>query len=105
MLDLGANINLMPHSVFLWLGLWDFKLTNVTLQRVDRTIKYLKGIVDDLLVQVEKLIVHVDFVILDIEEHSTRELDQTILLGILFMATIHTIIDVHNGKLSMMVLG
>ncbi|KAM2726558.1 hypothetical protein EV2_038989 [Malus domestica] len=35
MLDLGASINLMPYSMYLQLGLGDFKATTISLQLVD----------------------------------------------------------------------
>lgn len=38
-------------------------------------------------------------------ESSYKSVEPTILLGRLFMATSKTIIDVHDGKLSMTVLG
>ena len=37
--DLRASINLMPHSVFRKLGLGEVKVTTVSLQLADRTIK------------------------------------------------------------------
>ncbi|XP_038688679.1 uncharacterized protein LOC119987853 [Tripterygium wilfordii] len=43
MLDLGASINLMPYSVYLQLGLREVKPTTMSLQLVDRSVKYLKG--------------------------------------------------------------
>ncbi|XP_075074632.1 uncharacterized protein LOC142162209 [Nicotiana tabacum] len=52
--DLGARINLMPYSVFKNLGIGQPRDTSVRLQMADRTIKRLLGIVDDVLVRVEK---------------------------------------------------
>ena len=54
MLDLGASINIMPYSVYRRLGLGKLKSTQITLQFADGSIKHPKGIVEDLLVQVDK---------------------------------------------------
>lgn len=105
MLDLGANINLMPYSVYRKLNLGTLKETSIFVQLADRSIKFPKGIVEDLLVQVDKLIVPVDFIVMDMESSVARQTEPVILLGRPFMATTKTVIDVHNGKLSMNVLG
>eukprot|EP00257_Ricinus_communis_P016083 XP_015574138.1 uncharacterized protein LOC8258047 [Ricinus communis] len=104
-IDLGASINLMPYSTYAQLGLGELKPTTMSLQLADRSIKYPRGIMEDLLLQVGKLIFLADFVVLDMEGTSAKDKEQTILLGRLFMATTETVIDVHNGKLTMTVLG
>ena len=43
LLDLGANVNLLPHSVFKQLGLGELKPTSITLSLADRSIKIPKG--------------------------------------------------------------
>ncbi|CAA0826449.1 Unknown protein, partial [Striga hermonthica] len=105
MLDLGAGINLMPFSIFQRLGLGDLRPTHMCLQLADRSIRYPKGIVEDVLVKVGKLIIPVDFVILDVGDVHENGKDHTILLGRPFMATTNTLIDVKNGTLNMTVLG
>ncbi|CAL2239421.1 unnamed protein product [Prunus armeniaca] len=105
MLDLGASINLMPYSVYLQLGLGGLKATTISLQLADRSVKYPRGIVEDILVQVDKLILPADFVVLDMEEAPIHDRALPILLGRPFMATAKTIIDVQNGLLTMTVLG
>ena len=64
LLDLGASVNLLPHSVYLQLNLGELKSTSTTLLRADRSVKVPKGIVEDVLVQVDKFIYHVDFIVL-----------------------------------------
>ncbi|KAL8147467.1 hypothetical protein AgCh_004972 [Apium graveolens] len=98
--DLGASINMMPLSIFKQLDLPDPKPTYITLQLTNRSITYPRGIVEDVLVKVEKLIFPADFVILDFEE------DKKILitLGRPFLATGQTLIDVQKGELTMRVL-
>ncbi|CAA0808779.1 Unknown protein, partial [Striga hermonthica] len=105
MLDLGAGINLMPFSIFQWLGLEDLRPTRMCLQLADRSIRYPKGVVEDVLVRVGRLIVPVDFVVLDVGDVHENGKDHTILLGRPFMATTNTLIDVKNGTLNMTVLG
>ncbi|XP_012835563.1 PREDICTED: uncharacterized protein LOC105956264 [Erythranthe guttata] len=97
LIDLGASINLMPFSVFQSLGLGDIKLVSVTLQLADRSLIYPKGIVEDVLVKVDKFIFPADFVVLDMEEDK----EIPFILGRPFLRTGRTIIDVYNGILSM----
>ena len=66
--DLGASINLMPLSVYRKLRLREMKETTISLQLVDRSIKYPRGIIEDVLVKVDKFIFPADFVVLDMEE-------------------------------------
>ncbi|XP_062099849.1 uncharacterized protein LOC133805703 [Humulus lupulus] len=98
--NLRASINLMPLSIYQKLGLWEAKPTSVTLQLADRSLTYPKGIVEDILVKVEKFIFTVDFIVLDMEED--REI--SIILGRPFLATGQTLIDVQKGELTMRVL-
>lgn len=93
--DLGASINLMPFSVFNSLGLGEPKPTTMYLQLADRSIKYPRGIVEDVLVKIDKFIFPVDFVVMDMEDGQGTP----ILLGRPFMATSRTLIDVQQGKL------
>lgn len=56
MLDLGARINLMPFSIFKQLELGELKRTRMSLQLADRSIRYPRGIIEDILVRVGGLI-------------------------------------------------
>ncbi|KAL5555317.1 hypothetical protein UlMin_037553 [Ulmus minor] len=82
--DLGASINLMPLSIFRKLGLGEVKPTTVTLQLADRSIKHPRGIIEDVLVNVDKFIFPADFIVLDMEED--REVP--LILGRPFLATV-----------------
>lgn len=97
--DLGASINLMPLSIFKQLGLGVCNPTTVTLQLADRSLTYPRGVVEDVLVKVDKLILPADFIVLDMEADK----EVPIILGRPFLATGHTLIDVANGKLTMRV--
>ncbi|XP_020235538.1 uncharacterized protein LOC109815280 [Cajanus cajan] len=69
--DLGAIINLMPLSMLDRVRQVVVKPTRMTLQLVDRSIKYPYGVIENMLVKVDKFTFLVDFVILDMEENST----------------------------------
>ena len=66
--DLGASINLMTLSVFKKLGLGEANPTTIFLQLADRYIKYPRGMIEDVLVKVDKFIFPADFIVLDMEE-------------------------------------
>ena len=66
--DLGASINLMPLSILRRLGLGEVRPTTVTLQLVDRSLKHPRGVIEDMLVNVDKFIFPADFIVLDMEE-------------------------------------
>ena len=53
LLDLGASVNLLPYSVYVELGLGELEPTNITLHLADRSVKIPRGIVKDVLVQVD----------------------------------------------------
>ena len=65
LVDLGASVNLLPNSVYVELGLGELEPTNITLQLADRSMKIPRGIVKDVLVQVDKFYFPVDFFVLD----------------------------------------
>ena len=62
LVDLGVSVNLLPYSVYVDLGLGELEPTNITLQLADRSVKIPRGIVKDVLVQVDKFYFPVDFV-------------------------------------------
>ncbi|XP_030924850.1 uncharacterized protein LOC115951859 [Quercus lobata] len=93
--DLGASINLMPLSVFRKLGLGEVKPTTISLQLANRSIKYPRGVIKDVLVKVDKFIFPADFIVLDMDEDEEIPL----ILGRPFLATGRTLIDVQQEKL------
>ena len=54
LVDLGASVNLLPYSVYKQLGLGELKPTTITLSLADKSVKIPKGIVKDVLVNVDK---------------------------------------------------
>ena len=97
LLDLGASVNLMPYSVYLQLGLGELKPTTITLSLADRSVKIPKGIVEDVLVKIDKFYYLVDFVVLDTEQSSNEPNHVPIILGRPFLATANAIINFRNG--------
>jgi hypothetical protein len=67
LLDLGASVNLLPYSVDLQLGLGELKPTSMTLQLANRSVKIPRGIVEDVLIKVDRFYFPVDFIVLDTE--------------------------------------
>ncbi|XP_038976085.1 uncharacterized protein LOC120107013 [Phoenix dactylifera] len=98
MIDLGASINVMSYSIYASLKPGPLNKTGVVIQLADRSNAYPKGVVEDVLVQVNDLVFPADFYVLDMENG-----DQTapILLGRPFLKTSKTKIDVHSGTLTM----
>ncbi|CAL8988236.1 unnamed protein product, partial [Prunus brigantina] len=101
LLDLGASINLMPYHVYEKLNLGVLQATSVSIQLADRTIRYPKGILEDVLVKVEELILPADFLVLEMEEAPIHDNQLPLILGRPFMATAGAIIDVKKGTLTM----
>ena len=88
--DLGASINLMPLSSFRRLGLGEARPTTVTLQLVDRSLKHPRGVIEGVLVKVDKFIFLTDSIVLDMDEDK----EIPIILGRSFLATGRAMIDV-----------
>ena len=101
LLDLGASVNLMPHSVYKQLGLGELKPTNITLSLADRSVKIPKGIVEDVLVKIDKFYYPVDFVVLDTEPMASEPNHVPIILGRPFLATANAIINCRNGVMQL----
>jgi len=99
LLDLGASTDLTPLSMLKKIGDVEILPTRMTLQLADRLIKHPHGIVEDLLVKVDKFYFPVDFVIMDIEE----DVEVPLILRRPFIKTAKIMIDVDEGKLKVRV--
>ncbi|CAN6694512.1 unnamed protein product [Malus baccata var. baccata] len=102
--DSGASINLMPYSMYESLNLGDLKETKVVIQLADRLNRYPKGLLEDVLVQVNELIFPSDFFVLEME-HDPMPTALPLILGRPFLRTARTKIDVYDGTLTMEVDG
>ena len=83
------------------LGLGELKPTNITLSLADRSVKIPKGIVEDVLVKVDKFYYPVDFVVLDTEPIASGPNHVPIILGRPFLATANAIINCQNGVMQL----
>ncbi|GJT53685.1 DNA-directed DNA polymerase [Tanacetum coccineum] len=97
--DLGASISLMPYTMYEKLGLGEPKPTRMSLELADRSIQYPRGIAEDVLIKIDKFVLPVDFVILDMREDSRI----LIILGRPFLATARAMINVFNKKITLKV--
>jgi len=100
-LNLGASVNLLPYSVYQQLELGELKPTRVTLQLVDRSVKVPRGIVEDVLVQVDKFYFSMDFIVLDTQPHHGPQPPVAVILGRPFLATSNAIINYRNKVLKL----
>ncbi|KAK5770394.1 hypothetical protein PVK06_046544 [Gossypium arboreum] len=85
----------MPYKMFKQLGLREPKPTKMSIQLADRSVKYPRGIIEDVLVKVDKFIFPVDFVVLDMDE----DVELPLILGRPFLETARAVNDVGDGKL------
>ncbi|KAI3744771.1 hypothetical protein L1987_57862 [Smallanthus sonchifolius] len=81
------------------LDLGEPQSTRMSISLADRSVKYSRGIVENMLVRVEKFVFPVDFVILDLEVDAKVPL----ILGRPFLRTAKAMIDVFDGKLTLRV--
>ena len=93
--------NLLPSSVYVELGLGELEPTNITLQLADRSVKIPRGIVKDVLVQVDKFYFLVDFVVLDTQPVSNQGTQFPVILGRPFLATTNAIIHCRGGLMTL----
>jgi len=95
--DLGASINLMPYSLYEKLGLGELTPTRMSFSLADKSVKYPRGIVENLLVKVDKFVFPVDFVVLDMEADAKVP----IILGRPFVRPAHANINVFKGQITL----
>ncbi|XP_057755946.1 uncharacterized protein LOC130975135 [Arachis stenosperma] len=97
--DLGSSINLMPLSMMKRLSIEEVKPTRMSLQLAGRSMVIPNGVVENLLVKVDKFIFPADFVILDLDIEES----DSIILERSFLATARAIIDVEKGEITLRV--
>ncbi|XP_050875692.1 uncharacterized protein LOC127079337 [Lathyrus oleraceus] len=68
LIDLGASVSFMSLSIYKKLGLGTVQDARMTLRYVDRSIRRSYGIMEDVLVKIDKFVFSVDFVILEMPE-------------------------------------
>jgi hypothetical protein len=97
LLDLGASVNLLPYSVYLKLGLGELKPTTMTLQLADRSLKRPRGILEDVLIKVDKFYFPVDFIVIDTKPIHDVANQIPVILGRPFLATANALINCRTG--------
>ncbi|XP_075080926.1 uncharacterized protein LOC142166225 [Nicotiana tabacum] len=99
--DSGVSINLMPLSVFRKLEgeLGVIKSIPVSLQLADQTTILPEGIIEDILVRVDKFVFPVDFIMVDMEVNK----EVPLILGRPFLCTGRAILDIYEGQLMLRV--
>nr|GEX33389.1 reverse transcriptase domain-containing protein [Tanacetum cinerariifolium] len=95
--DLGANIILMPFSVWKRLSLPDLTPTCMTLELADHSISRPFGVAEDVYVKVGSFHFSADFVVVDFDADPRVPL----ILRRSFLKTGRTLIDVFEGELTL----
>nr|GEW06233.1 hypothetical protein [Tanacetum cinerariifolium] len=93
---LGVSVNVIPKFIFKHLKLALLKKTDMLVEMADMTKRSSIGIVENVLVKIDKFLFPSDFVVMDML--NTR--NETMILRRPFIATIHAEIDVFNREIS-----
>jgi hypothetical protein len=97
LLDLGAGVNLLSYSLYLQLSLGELKPTPIILQLADRSTKKPRGIIEDVIIQVDNFYFPVDFIVLDTEPVANPTKMIPVILGRPFLATANANINCRTG--------
>lgn len=81
LLDLGANMNLLPYSIYKQLGVSELKPTKIAFQLADRSIKVPKGEIKYVLIKVGEFNFLVDFIIFKTQSIQNPIRQIPIILG------------------------
>ena len=100
LLDLGASVNILPTHLFESLKLGNLKPTSIVLSLGDKSLRYPRGMIEDVMVKVEGCCFPADFLALDMTSLENVK-DSTIILGHPFLATTEANIDCKTGVVVM----
>ena len=100
LLNLGANVNLLPYCIYKQLGLGRLKAIAMTLFLADWSIKVPRGIVEYVSVWVDKFYNLADFMVLDKSLYKGVTLVPVILRRP-FLATTNALINFQNGVMKL----
>ena len=95
--DLGASVSVMSFSTYLALELGELVPTNLIVELADKSVKHLKGIVQNVLVVIDRFTFPVDFIVIDMPMNMKIPL----ILGRPFLSTARAKIDVFNRKIAL----
>jgi hypothetical protein len=93
--DLGANVSVMPKTVFDKLNYSTLMPTSMCLQLADQSVRYSVGIAENILVKIRNFFVPVDFIVLDMQE----DMKTPLILGRPFLSTTNAHIDVEGREI------
>nr|GEW50357.1 hypothetical protein [Tanacetum cinerariifolium] len=92
----GASISVMPKGIFDFLKLTNLiRKTNMLIEMADMTKNALLGVVENVLVGIDKILFLFDFVIID------RTPNETVILDRPFLTTVHAEIYVFDKKITL----
>ncbi|GKB79333.1 hypothetical protein Tco_0946228 [Tanacetum coccineum] len=95
--DLGASIRIMPFFRFKRLGIGKLEPIDMVIEMTDNTTCIPKGIIKNLLIKVDKFILPIDFVILDM----IKDFRMHVILGRPLLATAHAKVDIFRKTISL----
>ncbi|GKB79918.1 gag-pol polyprotein [Tanacetum coccineum] len=94
-----ASVSVMPLSTYLNLGLGELAHTKLTVELADMTVKYPRGIAENVLVSISIFVLLVDFIILDMPE----DIKVPLILERQFLYIAHAKINVFKRKITLRV--
>ncbi|GJZ67822.1 putative reverse transcriptase domain-containing protein [Tanacetum coccineum] len=94
-----AIVSVMPLSTYLNFGLGKLAYTKLTIELANRTVKYPKGIAENVLAGIGKFVFPIDFIIIDMPE----DIKVLLILRRPFLSTAHAKIDVYKRKITLRV--
>ena len=80
LLNLGANVNLIPFTKYERLELGELKPTKIIILLANRSTRVPKGIVEDVLIRVVEFIYLVEFVVMENEKMSNLASQVSVIL-------------------------
>ncbi|GKA10159.1 hypothetical protein Tco_0689592 [Tanacetum coccineum] len=95
--DLGASISIMPFSMYKRLGIGKLETIKMNIELADNSKCIPKGILRSLLIKIDKFILPIDFIVLDVLE----DFRMPVILGRPLLATAHTKVDVFKKSISL----
>ena len=90
-------MNLLPYSIYLQLGLGELKPSSMTFQLADMSVKRPRGIIEDVLIKVDKFYFPMDFIVIDMEPVQKVGSQILVILGRPFLATANALINYRIG--------
>ncbi|GJU41111.1 hypothetical protein Tco_1194068 [Tanacetum coccineum] len=97
LVDLGAGVSVMPLSTYLNLGLGKLAHTRLIMELAYMTVKYPKGIAENVLVGIGKFTFLIDFIILDMPE----DVKVPLIIRRPFLSTARAKIDVYKRNITL----